>query len=93
MVSFPSVRVKKRSLIELGKMCCVVVVVIDCKTKNVYLRPNLLKKLVRKGSSLLLLPGWGLVWSGGGGAQTAVNVLLLFLSWLQNLEREGRLVC
>ena len=91
MVSFPSVRVKKRSLIELGKMCCVVV--IDCKTKNVYLRPNLLKKLVRKGSSLLLLPGWGLVWSGGGGAQTAVNVLLLFLSWLQNLEREGRLVC
>lgn len=34
MVSFPTVRVKKRSLNDLGKMCSVVVVVIDCKTKK-----------------------------------------------------------
>ena len=76
----------KRSLIDFGKMCCRVVVGIVSKTKKCLSAAEPAKKMVRKGSALLLLrlPGWGLARPGWACA-ACVNVLLLFLGWFQNL--------
>ena len=66
-------------------MCCRVVAIVS-KTKKCLSAAEPAKKMVRKGSALLLLrlPGWGLARPGWACA-ARVNVLLLFLGWLQNL--------